>query len=58
MGLHPSSWTLVQQTNATILQLAQMGNVILVGRGATVITSKLNNVFHVRLVGSLEKRIE
>ena len=58
MGLHPSSWTLVQQTNATILQLAKMGNVILVGRGATVICSMLNNVFHVRLVGSLEKRIE
>jgi cytidylate kinase len=58
MGLHPSSWTLVQQTNATILQLAKMGNVILVGRGATVITGKLKNVFHVRLVGSLEKRIK
>ncbi|MGD0238261.1 MAG: cytidylate kinase-like family protein [Syntrophorhabdales bacterium] len=58
MGLHPSSWTFVQQTSATILQLAKMGNVILVGRGATVITSKLKNVFHVRLVGSLEKRIE
>ena len=58
MGLHPSSWTLVQQTNAAILQLAKMGNVVLVGRGGNVITSKLPNVFHVRLVGSLEKRIE
>jgi cytidylate kinase len=58
MGLHPSTWTLVQQTNAAILQLAKMGNVILVGRGATVITNMLKNVFHVRLVGSLEKRIE
>jgi cytidylate kinase len=58
IGLHPSTWTLIQKTNATILQLARMGNVILVGRGATVITGKLKNVFHVRLVGSLEKRIE
>ena len=33
MGLHPSSWTLVQQTNATILQLAQTGNVISGGPG-------------------------
>ena len=57
MGLHPSSWTLVQQTNATILQLAKIGNVIIVGRGGMAITGKLNNVFHVRLVGSLEKRI-
>ena len=58
VGLHPSTWTLVQQTNATILRLAQIGNVILVGRGANVITSELENVFHVHLVGSLEKRIE
>ncbi len=58
MGLHPSSWTVVQWTNATILRLAQMGNVILVGRGAMVITSKVKTVFHVRLVGSLQKRIE
>jgi cytidylate kinase len=57
MGLHPSSWTLVQQTAETILHLAQMGHVILVGRGGNVITQKLPNVFHVRLVGSLEKRI-
>lgn len=57
MGMHPSSWTLVQKTNATILQLAKMGDVILVGRGAVVITGKLKNVFHVRLVGSLEKRV-
>jgi cytidylate kinase len=58
IGKHPSSWTLVQHTNATMLRLAAMGNCILVGRGGVVITSKLSNVFHVRLVGSLEKRIE
>jgi cytidylate kinase len=58
LGLHPSSWTLVQQTAESILHLAQLGHVILVGRGANVITSKLENVFHVRLVGSLEKRTE
>lgn len=58
LGLHPSTWTLVEQTNATILRLAQMGNVILVGRGANVVTSELETVFHVYLVGSLEKRIE
>ncbi|HAR96881.1 MAG TPA: hypothetical protein DCR97_13110 [Deltaproteobacteria bacterium] len=55
---HPSAWTLVEHTSATILRLATMGNVILVGRGGVVITSKLPNAFHVRLVGSLEKRIE
>lgn len=58
LGLHPSSWTLVHHTAETILHLAQMGNVILVGRGAGVITGKLDNGFHVRLVGSVANRIE
>jgi hypothetical protein len=58
IGLHPGSWTLVQQTKATIWRLAQMGNVILVGRGASVVTAKLKTAFHVRLVGSLEKRAD
>ena len=56
-GLHPPSWTLVRQTTDTILHLVELGNVILIGRGATVITGKLDHVFHVRLVGSLEKRV-
>lgn len=57
-GLHPPSWTLVRQTADTILHLAELGNVIIIGRGSHVITSKLDYVFHVRLVGSLEKRVE
>src|SRR5271157_283573 len=32
-GLHPPSWTLVRSTADTILRLAQLGNVILIGRG-------------------------
>jgi len=56
-GLHPSSWTLVRQTTETILHLVELGNVIVIGRGATVITNRLDYVFHVRLVGSLEKRV-
>ncbi|HYG36103.1 MAG TPA: cytidylate kinase family protein, partial [Clostridia bacterium] len=42
----------------TILHLAELGNVILIGRGANIITSKLDYVFHVRLVGSLERRVQ
>lgn len=57
-GLHPPSWTLVRETSDTIFRLAQMGSVILIGRGATIITRKLNHVFHVRLVGSVERRLE
>lgn len=58
LGLHPSDWTFVQRANATILRLAQAGNVILVGRGANIVTSKLQTVFHVYLIGSFEKRVE
>ena len=58
LGLKPSEWTLIQRTTETILQLARMGHVVIVGRGANIITSKLKNAFHVRLVASIEKRVE
>jgi len=58
LGLHPPSWILVKQTAETILGLAKLGNVILVGRAANIITARLPNVFHVRLVASLESRLQ
>jgi cytidylate kinase len=57
LGLHPSSSKLVHQTAETVLQLAELGNVILVGRGSNLITKELDHVFHVRLVGSVERRL-
>ena len=57
-GLHPPSWLLVRKFSETILRLLELGNVIVIGRGATVISAKLDHVFHVRLVGSLEKRVQ
>ena len=57
-GLHPPSWTLVRKSSDTILRLAELGNVILIGRAANVITRRLPFVFHVRLVGSLEQRVK
>jgi Cytidylate kinase-like family len=56
-GLHPPAWILVRQTAETILRLARMGNVIVIGRGSNIITAKLEHVFHARLVAPLEKRI-
>ncbi len=56
-GLHPPSWVIVQQSIETILNLVRAGNVILVGWGANAVASKLPNVFHVRVVASLERRI-
>jgi Cytidylate kinase-like family len=55
-GLHPPSWTLVRNCADTILHLAELGNVIFIGRAANIITARLNYAFHVRLVGSPERR--
>ncbi|HUC86054.1 MAG TPA: cytidylate kinase-like family protein [Candidatus Acidoferrales bacterium] len=57
-GKNPSASKIVEQTVETIWRLAQGGYVILVGRGANVVTARLRNVFHVRLVGSLQNRLE
>lgn len=57
IGLHPSRWHMVHQTTETILRLARMGNCILVGRGASIITSHLTGAFHVRLVGTEDARV-
>ena len=56
-GLRPSSWTLVRKTADTILHLAELGNVVVIGRGANIITSKLDNAFHVRLIAPLDSRV-
>ena len=56
--MRPDSETLIEQTAETILHLAELGNVILLGRGGNVITARLPGVVHVRLIASLEKRVE
>jgi cytidylate kinase len=56
-GLHPPQETLVRRMSETILHLAMLGHVIFVGRGANIITRRLPNGTHVRLVGLFEKRV-
>lgn len=56
-GLRPPSWVLVPQVVETMLQVASAGHVVLIGRGSTVVTARLQNVFHVRLVASLAVRV-
>ena len=58
LGLHPSHWTLLHESTETVLQLARMGKVVIVGRGGNIITSKLKNTFHVRLIAPLESRVK
>lgn len=58
LAVRPPSSTIVLQTAETVLKLAALGNVILIGRGGSAITAKLPDVLHVRLVAPFEKRVE
>jgi len=55
--MKPPSWKLVEQTSETILRLASLGHVILIGRGAVRVTAQLSNVLRVRLVAPFEQRV-
>jgi cytidylate kinase len=57
LGLSPAKWTAVEQMAHTMMQLAQMGHVIFVGRAANIVTAHLPLACHVRLIGSLEHRV-
>jgi cytidylate kinase len=57
LGVHPPVWRLIEQTVNTVLRLAKLGNSIIIGRGAHIITSGLAHAFHVRLVGSISNRV-
>ena len=57
LGARPPQWKIVRHTAETVLKLAELGNVILIGRGGDIITSQLKRVLHVRLVAPLESRI-
>jgi cytidylate kinase len=49
---------MVKQTAETLLQLAELGSVILIGRAGNIVTARLPHVLHIRLVAPLEERIE
>jgi len=57
-NVHPSANTMVKLIAETVLQLAELGSVIIIGRGANIVTARLPHVLHIRLVASLEDRIE
>ena len=57
LGLHPANWTLVHHTTDTIARLANLGHVILVGRGSNLIAAHVKRSLHVRLVAPLKTRI-
>jgi cytidylate kinase len=58
MGLHPGIGQLAKKTCSTILNLAIIGRVVIVGRGANIITKNLPGGFHVRLIAAEEWKIK
>jgi cytidylate kinase len=57
-GLRPRRQSLIYKTSSTILHLAHLGNVVLVGRGAYIITKGLKSGLHIRLIASKEYRVK
>jgi cytidylate kinase len=57
LGLHPSAPEMVRRVSETMLSLARNGHVILIGRGGNLVTARLRNAVHVRLVAPLEARV-
>jgi hypothetical protein len=57
LGVHPSLWELFHYTCDTILKLAKVGNVILIGRGAHIVTRHLPHVLHVRMIAPEAERV-
>jgi cytidylate kinase len=56
LGLHPHTDALVGKVNATIITLARMGHVVIVGRGAHLLTRPLKGGLHLRLFAELDTR--
>lgn len=57
MGLHPGMSVLASKTCNTIISLASMGSVVIIGRGANIITKNLPGGFHIRLIAEPEWKI-
>jgi len=52
------AWTLVEKMTQTILHLAKIGHVVLLGRAAHLITAGFPRAAHVRIIGSFKRRVE
>jgi len=57
MGVHPGISRLAHKTCNTIVNLASMGKVVIIGRGANILTRSLPGGFHIRLIAEMEWKI-
>jgi cytidylate kinase len=58
LGISPRGATMVETMVRTIVQLARIGQVILIGRAAPLITAAFPRAVHVRIIGSFDRRVE
>ena len=56
--IRPRRQSLIYKTSSTILHLAHLGNVVLIGRGANIITKDIRGGIHIRLVASKEYKLK
>ena len=57
-GLHPPLWDLNQLVFESLLHLGNIGGVVLIGRGSHIVTRRLHNGLHLRLVGGMDQRVK
>jgi cytidylate kinase len=57
-GISVPGATMIEKMTRTVVQLARIGQVILVGRAAHLITAKFPCAVHVRIIGSFDRRVE
>jgi len=57
IGVHPGISRLAHKTCNTIINLASMGKVVIIGKGANILTRSLPGGLHVRLISTMESKI-
>jgi cytidylate kinase len=58
LGISVPSATMIEKMKQTVVGLAQIGRVILVGRAAHLITAHFPRAVHIRVTGSFDRRVE
>jgi hypothetical protein len=58
LGISMPGAALMEKMTRTIIDLARIGHVIFVGRGAHLITAKFPRAVHVRIIGSFDRRVD
>ena len=58
MGISVPSTTMIEEMTQTVVRLARIGQVILIGRAAHLITANFPRAMHVRIIGSFDRRVE